>query len=313
MSNSEQEARLSDLPYHHNLDLGQLFDTCRAWINAVEQSLQSTANRPVLSRRLNSVADTVHTASTQFRSNNNIPHNTSYLLALILQKIYEVLRHEVDSKDSQLSGVSADGGTENPIASKIIPRGQVHISIEKLVENLHISEDEAESVQEYVFRVQRRINRVTRYTSPLEKMVAATEMWADQFTALSLYTFPRYSAKLPDSVIFALGNIKALLDKRELRYINAYDSLLKPSSESPLNDEEQTIVRKSEQFLWQDLHSGGDGFGKVYKVSKPMSSGTDYRFLRRTALPQKRNSTPAKSSNSHSILRSPPRSKLFLL
>ena len=92
----ERRNSFVSVPYHHNFDLQQLFDTCRVCITAVEQSLQSALHRPVLSRRLDTVDESFKSVSAEFSSNVDIPDNSSYLLIIILKEVYELLRDHVE-------------------------------------------------------------------------------------------------------------------------------------------------------------------------------------------------------------------------
>ena len=210
---------IGEIPYHYNLDLQQLFDTCAVCVFAVEESLRSSTERPVLFRRLEEVNDTLKTVATQFSTPiATVSDNCKYLLILVLQQVYESLRHYIETRCSPVSNViefTSEGGI---VVLKLIPHGQVHVSIEKLAELLDITEDEADQLEEFVYQLHRRIVRETKYTSPLERIVSATEMWMDQFVALSLYSFPRAKIHLPESVKSALDTVKEVLEMRDLQY-----------------------------------------------------------------------------------------------
>jgi len=210
---------IGEIPYHHNLDLQQLFDTCRVCVFAVEQSLRSSTERPVLFRRLEEVDDTLKSVATQFSTPpTKVSDNCAYLLILVLQQVYESLRHYIETRCSPVSNVIEFTSEAGIVVLKMIPHGQVHVSIEKLAELLDITDDEADQLEEFVYQLHRRIVRETKYTSPLERIVSATEMWTDQFLALSLYSFPRAKIHLPDSVRSALNTVKEVLEMRDLQY-----------------------------------------------------------------------------------------------
>jgi len=212
-----------DIPYHHNLDLQQLFDTCRVCVFAVEQSLQTSSQRPVLFRRLEEVDDTIKSIASQF-SNPEIPDNCGYLLVLILQQVYETLRHYIETRCSPAANVIEFSSESGIVVLKMMPHGQVHVSIEKLAERLAVTDDEAGQLEEFVYQLHRRIVRETKYTSPLERIVSATEMWTEQFVALSLYCFPRAKIHIPDSVKTSLDAVKAVVEMRDLQYFNLQSS-----------------------------------------------------------------------------------------
>src|SRR5271169_752387 len=94
-----------DLPYDHNLDLEQLFETCLTCITAVTQLLQIVLNRPVLSRRLDTVDESIKTVSAQFSSSIEVPDRTLYLLVVILKELYELLRHQVETNYFPISNI----------------------------------------------------------------------------------------------------------------------------------------------------------------------------------------------------------------
>lgn len=218
-STIERRNSFVSIPYHHNFNLQQLFDTCRVCITAVEQSLQSTLHRPVLSRRLDTVDESFKSISAEFSSNADVPDNSSYLLIIILKEVYELLRYHVEKNCPPISNViefSAPGGI---VILTRIPHGQVNISIEKLVEELDLSEEETERLDEFIYRRHRRIAIATENTSPLERIVTATEMWTDQLVALTLYTFPRHTNGMTNSVKIAFERIKFLFAEKELQYV----------------------------------------------------------------------------------------------
>ena len=204
-------------PNNHKFDLQQFFDTCRGCIVTIAQSLQ--LKRPVLYRRLDAVNDTLQSLSSDFCSASQLPDNCAYLLIVILQKIHEILRNEIDSSDttSQLFEPAILPAAAGSTPVTILGHGELHVLIEGLVDSLDVSEDEVDRIEEYVFRVQRYIHRATRHTSPLERLVSQTESWNDQLIALSLYTFHRHSFRLSDSVILAQERIKTVLDMRDLQ------------------------------------------------------------------------------------------------
>ena len=216
-TNRERRKSVEEIPYHHNLDLQQLFDTCRVCVFAVEQSLHSTTQRPVLFRRLEEVDDTLKSIAAQFSNPPaKVSDTCSYLLILVLQQVYETLRHYIETRCPPVSNVIEFSSESGIVVLNVIPHGQVHVSIEKLAERLDITDDEADQLEEFVYQLHRRIVRETKYTSPLERIVSATERWTDQFVAISLYSFPRAKVHLPDSVRSALNTVRQVLEMRDL-------------------------------------------------------------------------------------------------
>src|SRR5271156_5672306 len=258
------------IPFHHNLSLHQLFEATSLLLSSLYTSLNSTSHQ-VIQRRIDHVDDTLHTVASDFctiPSDIIVPDETLYLLLLMLQKLYDQLHHYLIKLSSE-NEITETHITYPPTAAlmtspgETLPHGQVHVSLEKLVATLRVTDDESDRIDEFVYQVSRRIHRSTKNTFALEKVVLSAEMWADEFMATRLYTFPdklrRHSTggALSNPVKYALGEIKRLLDMKE---ISSRNSSPVPESSEP---------RKSEQFLWADLQSGGDGSGKVYKVSLP--------------------------------------------
>jgi len=214
------EQSLANVPYHHNLDLQQIFDTCRVYVAAVEQSLQAARHRPVLSRRLDAVDEALKSISEQFCSTKDVPDEASYVFILLLQKLYELLRQHVHVEGPQVTSVINVSPSGNPVVLTVIPHGQVHVSLEKLVEALHITNDTVERTNEFVYRLHRRIMRSTTNTSPLERVVSAAELWTDQLRALAIYSGLSKPKSISASVQFALSDIEHLLEMREIRYLH---------------------------------------------------------------------------------------------
>jgi hypothetical protein len=229
----------------------------------VEQSLQSTLHRPVLSRRLDGVDESFKSVTEEFCSGVAVPDNCSYLLIIILKEVYELLRQHVETHCSPVSNVIQFSAPEGIVILTRIPHGQIQISIEKLVEVLTLSERESEQIDEYIYRVHRQIGTVTEHTSPLTRIVMAAELWTDHLVALARHTFPRHSNGLKDAVKTSLEEIKFLLAARNTRYIIQDTIELNSRGDSPTSNDGTC---RSEMFLWHELGSGGDGSGKVYKV-----------------------------------------------
>ena len=255
------------IPFHHNLTLSQLFDATSLLLSSLYTSLNSTSHQ-VIQRRIDHVDDTLHKVASDFctvPANTPIPPETLYLLLLMLQKLYDQLHHYL-IKLSSANEITETHLTYPPTSALLtspgetLPHGQVHVSLEKLVAMIDITDDESDRIDEFVYQVSRRIHRSTKNTSALEKVVLSAEMWIDEFMATKLYTFPdslrrnSTSVGISNPVKYAMGEIKRLLEMKE---ISSRNSSPAPESSEP---------RKSEQFLWADLHSGGDGSGKVYKV-----------------------------------------------
>src|SRR5277367_2888129 len=73
---------LVDIPYHHNLDLQQIFDTCRLYMTGIEQHLLSSS-QSVLSRRINAVDQALTTCCPIFCDATELLEEPSYLLLLL--------------------------------------------------------------------------------------------------------------------------------------------------------------------------------------------------------------------------------------
>jgi len=142
--NRKRHNSLSNVPYHHNFDLQQLFDTCRVYIIDLEQRFWSNVYSPALSQRLKVPKEVLKTVSAHFCCSDDISDESSYILVLMLQKMYELLRHAVDFNSSQ-TGIIDISPPDPPEFLTVIPHGQVHISLEKLAEN-HMSPKTSQNV-----------------------------------------------------------------------------------------------------------------------------------------------------------------------
>jgi hypothetical protein len=204
------------LPFHHNLSFQQLFNTCNVSLAVIEQSLYSTSHC-VTQRRINNISLTLNNASTEFHI--KVPDESSYLLLLIIQKLYETLQLYIEKENvpfPKCFKVVRQGG---PTGLLGIPHGQVHVSLEKLVAKLTVTDDESERIEEFVYQVHRRIGRNIKDTSALEKTVLSAEMWSTYLKALATYIHPRGTTKMTDAVQEAFDEIKQLLEMKELAYI----------------------------------------------------------------------------------------------
>jgi hypothetical protein len=207
---------LVGVPYHHNLTFQQLFDTCGINLAVIEQSLYSTSHH-VAQRRINNLSLILNNVSTEFQA--RVADESSFLLLLILQKLYETLQLYIEKEDVPFPKhfeVIQQGG---PTGLLGIPHGQVHVSLEKLVAKLTVTDDESERIEEFVYQVHRRIGRNTKNTSALEKTVLSAELWGTYLRALAIYVHPRGTTKFTGAVHEALDEIKRLLEMKELEYI----------------------------------------------------------------------------------------------
>lgn len=204
---------LLGLPFHHNLTFQQLFDTCGISLAVIEQSLYSTSHH-VLQRRINNVSLTLNTVASEFHS--KVTDEVSYLLLLILQKLYEILQIYIEKESvpfpKHFEAVQQGG----PTGLLGIPHGQVHVSLEKLVAKLTILDDESERIEEFVYQVHRRIGRSTKNTSVLEKTVLSAEMWGEYLKALTAYAHPEHATRITSTVQEDLDEIRRLLEMKEL-------------------------------------------------------------------------------------------------
>lgn len=218
MPNRGPSDSLIDVPYHHNLNLRQIFDACRVCITSIEQSVRSESHVPTLSGRLDTIDEAFESVSTQFCADSlDVPNNALYLLLLILQKFYELLQHHVEVKRLVLSNVTEFPNAKGITLLNMMPHGQVHVSIEKLLEDLNVVDFEADRIEDFVYRLHRQITHRVNELNHLERVVRASELWKEQLVSLSWYTFRRDSGVSVNSV--ALTQISDLLDFRDLRYI----------------------------------------------------------------------------------------------
>lgn len=61
-----------------------------------------------------------------------------------------------------------------------------------------------------------------------------------------------------------------------------------------MSHDESSPTLRSEMFYWHELSSGGDGTGKVYKVTPPNLFEINVRFVQRIVFHLKATFTPAK-------------------
>lgn len=216
----KRRSSLVGLPYHHNFDLQELFDTCRVSLAEIQEFFQSTVRRPVLARRLTAADQCLETVSNRFcHTSGVLPEETRYLLVLFLQQLYDSMQHYIT-----LECPPSDGSaTQRPAALvglTVIPHGQVRMSFEKQVQGLRLSEDMIDRIETFVNGLHRQITRTTRNTSPKERIAEMVEFWVDELVALSHYAFPEVNEDVADTVEHALKWIRDTLDMRELRYVN---------------------------------------------------------------------------------------------
>ena len=84
------------------------------------------------------------------------------------------------------------------------------------MEELEVSEDKTDQIDEFLYQLHRQIKGATEHTSPLERIVRTAELLVDQLVALTLYTFPHHTNGLTNSIKTALRNIELLFDKSEI-------------------------------------------------------------------------------------------------
>lgn len=268
---SQTQIRTNDVtaPNYGSLNLKQLFDACQANIALIQNTLDTEVQPP--RRRLDKISTTLDTVACDFWSHGYSPDPVMYLLLLVVQRLYNSIIQYIDHEHVIISTELREGiPTSDSLLLRLVPRVQVRESLETQLAGLVVSEDERERIEGYVYKVNVRIGRASRYLFPLEKVLTVLEMWMDHLLGLAMYTYSRSSNGSTTSVKFALSGITRLLSLKELRYrLPKFVSLIYRSrSVSPETPERQSPPPrpKSESFLWQDLHSGGDGSGKVYKV-----------------------------------------------
>jgi hypothetical protein len=143
-----------------------------------------------------------------------------YLLLLILQKLYDSLIHYVDSEHILVTTELREGiPASDSLLLKLLPRGQVKVSLEILLSTLKVCDEEKERIEEYVHRADVKIGRASRHSDmQLEKVITVLEMWTDQLSALDMFTYAHSSNGSTTAVKLALSQITQLLSLKELRY-----------------------------------------------------------------------------------------------
>ena len=186
------------IPYHHNLELEQVFDSCHSYIALVRES---SGTESILSH-IDFLDETLQWCSTQLTSNRDIAPSCSLLLILILQELYEVLRRFVDLESLTIKQDSAS----------VVPPGQVLVSLEKLAEHLDVPVVDREKIEKYMFRLQGEVHHAIEAMVSLKKVVIAAEIWCNQLAALTLYCYPRYLRSVKDSTKMAFEEVKRLFE-----------------------------------------------------------------------------------------------------
>lgn len=265
------DTRLADLPYHYNLTLKELFEAADLNIAIIQQSTISEEDE-LLRDRLDKLESLLESLSSKFWNLGDVPDRVMYLLLLIFQKFYEATVRYINKERVFIITDLGEGiAASDSLLLQLLPHGQIHVSLEKLVASLDVSEDEAELIEEFVHQSYVSIGKASKNLRPLSKLLTMLEMWMDLLQALALFNYNLRPGGSTPSVQSALAQIARLFDLNELMYVPNYRHLANHSSRSP-SPVSEPILKKSEMFLFEDLNAGGDGFGKVYKVFHIISS-----------------------------------------
>ena len=209
--------RASDrVPYHHNIELSQVFHACHVYIAAIRKSPKAEKLFPYL----DAIDETLQWVLFHFSSKSDIAPECSLLFLLLLPKVYESLRQYVETQHLPLEE-HENVETESAKPSTLIPHGQVHVWLEKMVEQVPIQAADAARIENFTYQVLGNIHVATKNTPLFEKTIVAVEMWSNHLAALALYISPRDTSRYKDSVQLALKDIQQLLDSKEptKRYI----------------------------------------------------------------------------------------------
>lgn len=193
------------IPYHHNLELEQVFHSCHVYISLLRES--PGADKIV--SHVDALDETLQWMSIQFTSNHNISASCSLLLILILQEVYDVLRRYFDPESLTVE-------QESGRLVRVVPPGQVLVSFEKMAEGLDVTVTDRERIENYMFRLQSEVHQATEATASLKKAVVAEEIWCNQLAALALYCYPRYLDSVKDSTKMALQELRHLFETKSI-------------------------------------------------------------------------------------------------
>jgi hypothetical protein len=183
----------------HKTELQPIFRTCCAYLHIIRGRVSTEDEIAHIDR----VDQTLRWASAQTTLSVHPVHVSIVLLLRVLGNLYEVVGHYVDSLQV----------FSNTDASGIISHGQVHVSIEKMTEDLHLTDSESQTLEKYLHEVQHEIQQASENEqSTLAKVLIEAEIWSDQIAALALIVYPRYVDKVKDSVLIALERIRELLE-----------------------------------------------------------------------------------------------------
>jgi hypothetical protein len=198
------------IPYHHNIDVQQVFHACDVYLNTIRKSGKLESISPYI----DVVGESLLWASIQFCSRESIPDRCSLLLLHILQKVYELLRKYVDAEiliNLDDIGLHAESRT----FLGVIPHGQVHVSMEKLAENLDVIDADVERIEDYLHYIKKEIHQATKHTTSSETVLIAAEMWTNQLIGLALYVSQEDMEGFKDSVKLAFESISQLLESKQ--------------------------------------------------------------------------------------------------
>ena len=202
-------------PYHRNVKLSQIFHACHVYLSAIRKSPKAEQ----LSAYIDAIDETLQWVLFHFSSKTDISPECWLLFLLQLPKVYESLRQYVETEGLPLDQHECtDNDTVKPLS--LVSHGQVHISLEKMIEQISITPEDAARIETFVYQILANIHVATNNSPLLEKTLVAVEMWSNHLAALALYISPRDTSGYKDSVQVALADIQKILDSKEL--IKAY-------------------------------------------------------------------------------------------
>jgi hypothetical protein len=180
-------------------ELQLIFRTCCAYLHVIRDQISTEDEIAHIDR----VDQTLRWVSAQTTLSHDSAHASIFLLVRVLGNLFEVIRHYMDSLPA----------FSNIDDSEVISHGQVHVSIEKMTEDLHLADSETQTLEQYLHQVRSEIQQASENEqSTLAKVLIETEIWSDQLAALALIVYPRYVDKVKDSVMIALERIRHLLE-----------------------------------------------------------------------------------------------------
>ncbi len=217
------DTRLADLPYHYNLTLKELFEAADLNIAIIQQSTVSEEDS-LLRDRLDHLESLLESVSSKFWNLGQVPDRVMYLLLLVFQKFYEATVRYIHKEHVFIITDLGEGiAASDSLLLQLLPHGQIHVSLEKLVASLDVSEDEVELIEEFVHRSYVSIGKAAKHLRPLSKLLMVLEMWMDFLQGLALFNYKQQPDGSTPSVQSALAQITRLYNMNELMYVPEYN------------------------------------------------------------------------------------------